>query len=128
MNRNRKKLEGRPEFRRFLRVQDITLGAAVVILCLFLLPRLLQRGEPGGTAVVFLDSAEIMALPLREDDDYRIDLMPEYGVPVSLEVKGGGIRYVDVTCPDHICEKTGIISAEGQTAVCMPNGVAVVIR
>lgn len=46
---------------------------------------------------------------------------------MSFEVKEGAIRFVDVDCPDHICEDEGFVSLEGQTAVCMPNRVALSI-
>ena len=37
------------------------------------------------------------------------------------------IRFVNVTCPDHLCEGFGFISLPTQTAVCMPNRVSVLI-
>ena len=45
-------------------------------------------------------------------------------IPVAFEVKNGAIRFVDVQCPDHICEAVGFIGRENYLpAVCMPNGV-----
>lgn len=45
-------------------------------------------------------------------------------IPVAFEVKNGAIRFVDVQCPDHICESMGFISLESYLpAICMPNGV-----
>jgi hypothetical protein len=105
----------------------LPLVAAIIAICaawILLRPLL---AAPGAEAVVTLRSEEIMRIPLRESDYYRLDLLGEYGVPVSLEVKSGGVRFIDVTCPDHICEKTGVIREDGQTAVCMPNLAAVVI-
>ena len=75
-------------------------------------------------AVITLDGAEIRRIDLQKEPDGRFSLQEQYGVPVSFEVKDGAIRFVDVDCPDHICENTGWVSLEGQTAVCMPNRTA----
>ena len=40
--------------------------------------------------------------------------------PVHIEVKAGAARFVDSPCPDHICESFGWLSAEDQTATCLP--------
>ena len=55
--------------------------------------------------------AVIMIFSLEED----------YGVPVSFQIEIHKIRFIQVTCPDHICENAGFLSMEGQSAVCMPN-------
>ena len=82
--------------------------------------------DPAGQnlAVIALDGVEIRRIDLQKEPDGRFSLQEQYGVPVSFEVKDGAIRFVDVDCPDHICENTGWVSLEGQTAVCMPNRTA----
>ena len=39
---------------------------------------------------------------------------------VHIEVKDGAARFVDSPCPDHICEGYGWLSAEDQSATCLP--------
>ena len=86
---------------------------------------LLPRGGGGAViAVISLGSRDIIRLELSDTEDCFISLEEEYGVPVSFEVKDKKIRFVNVTCPDHICEKTGYISKNRQTAVCLPNKVS----
>lgn len=46
---------------------------------------------------------------------------------VSFEVKENAIRFIQTECPDHLCEKNGWLSKTGQSAVCLPNRVAVKI-
>lgn len=113
--------------RLLVRGQEWTLALAVLAACAGFFVLRERSAAPGASARVTLGSKQILEIPLREEDDYRIDLEKDYGVPVSFEVKGGAVRFVDVTCPDHICEKTGFVSADGQTAVCMPNRVAVLV-
>lgn len=106
-----------------LKKRDLIFLAAVLALALagFLLVRFFAR--EGNTAVITLDGREIIRLDLTRETDRVFSLEEEYGVPVSFEIQGGQIRFVNVTCPDHICENEGYLSREGQRAVCMPNRV-----
>lgn len=47
------------------------------------------------------------------------------GIEVTLEVNDGRIRFVQSGCPDQICVQSGWLSQAGQTAACLPAGVAV---
>lgn len=85
-----------------------------------------SRGGPSGIAHVNINGERVLELPLESTPNQTIDLSV-YGVPASLEIEDGKIRFVNVTCPDHICEKTGWVWMDGQSAVCMPNRTAVVV-
>ena len=50
-----------------------------------------------------------------------------YGVEGYLEAEPGRIRFVQMNCPDKICESAGWLSAENQTAVCMPNRISMTV-
>ena len=39
---------------------------------------------------------------------------------VHIQVQDGAARFIDSPCQDHICEGFGWISAEDQTATCLP--------
>lgn len=39
-----------------------------------------------------------------------------------------GAHVADVVCPDKLCQKTGKIQAVGQSIVCLPNKVVVIIE
>ncbi|WRS26499.1 NusG domain II-containing protein [Oscillospiraceae bacterium MB08-C2-2] len=108
--------------RPFLRWQELVL---LLVLVCGLLWWKYQR-PAGATAQLYIGNQAVMALKL-DSTVRRIDLAEEYGVPVSLEISGGKLRFVDVDCPDHLCEKTGWISQEGESVVCLPNRVAAVI-
>ncbi len=87
---------------------------------------LLNKEGPAGTAHVTVNGEQVLELALKNAPDQTIDLSV-YGVPASLEIREEKIRFVNVTCPDHICERTGWIWQDGQSAVCMPNRTAVII-
>lgn len=74
--------------------------------------------------VNFDDGRRRMEIPLNEDNIYYIDTEK---FPVTLQVEGGAVRFINSQCPDHLCEGFGYISHEGETAICMPAGVAVMV-
>ena len=85
-----------------------------------------NRGELFAEVVV--QGETVMEIPLNQNENSVIwDLQDQYHVPVHLETEHGRIRFVDVDCPDHICENTGWLSLEYQSAVCMPNRTVVTI-
>lgn len=61
-------------------------------------------------------------LDLNENGLFRFD-----GIDAEFEVKNGNIRLTKVSCPDKICEKTGYIGSSGQSIICIPNKITVVI-
>ena len=77
----------------------------------------------GARAEVYVDGKYSTSLPLDKDTVY----IPE-GKKVRIEVKDGKAAFVESDCPDKICIHTGFIGKGGQTAVCLPNAVSVVIR
>lgn len=73
-----------------------------------------------------------------ESDVYKVFLLKDYkdgekyvysmekdGKSVHFVIQDGGIAFSDVDCPDKICENSGVLSKENDTAVCMPNRVSV---
>lgn len=107
-------------------LQNLLFAAVVLLLAGVLTLWRAHTGTPGATARVAVDGrGEDMLLSLAEDGRYSI----EGGrLPVTLEVTGGRIRFVESRCPDHICEHTGWLSQEYDQAVCMPAGVSVTVE
>lgn len=113
----------------FTAKQILTAGLATLFLLCGAMGYYFLSSDKGNLyAEVTVLGEKVMEIPLGPDDSYRIwDLQTEYGVPVHLETDHGRIRFTDVTCPDHICEKTGWLSVAYQSAVCMPNRTVVTI-
>ena len=63
------------------------------------------------------DANTVLEIPLDQDATYDVDT--GY-YTVHIRVENGAARFVDSPCPDHICENYGWISAEDQSAICMP--------
>ncbi len=105
------------------RKKDIVLIAAVIAtaVALFLLPKLLRPA--GAEASVIYDGTEVMRIDLDDDGSYTV----QGDLTATLVVSGGKIRFVNSLCPDKLCEGFGWIGLKGETAVCMPAKLAVII-
>ncbi|MBR3227390.1 MAG: NusG domain II-containing protein [Erysipelotrichaceae bacterium] len=91
------------------------------LLCLFLLRALFSSRE-----MICIRDAQgntVLEVPLNENGLYTVK--GKVGT-FHLEVKDGTYRAVDVECPNHDCEKTGIVSKEDyRPIICLPNGLIV---
>lgn len=74
-------------------------------------------GEVHSTLVLDKSDAR-KEIPLNLPDDNFMRIITEKG-QVWIE---------ESTCPDKICEKTGVISKRGQSIVCLPNKTVVFIE
>lgn len=103
---------------RNVRIWDIVLILALVALCTA--PWLFPSAE-GAYATVSVDGAIVTRLPLSEDTSLRL----EDGT--LLVVRDGMIWVEESRCPDGLCHEMGKISKEGQTVLCLPNRISIVI-
>ncbi len=120
--------EEKPAFKRpaFFRRRDVLLLAALLLLAGVWLA--LHYARAGGAlAVVSMarPSGNTDVLELRLGRDETIRLTEGLPFPVTLEVKGGGVRFIHSQCPDHRCEHFGWLRREGEWALCAPAGVMV---
>lgn len=109
--------------KRIVSVSDIVYAALIVaaslLIWFFALPK-----EQGASVVFRVDGAEVAALPLTEDAVYEID-----GAYHNVfEIENGAVRVTYTDCPGHQCEKSGAVSAAGQSIVCAPNHVSATIQ
>ena len=104
---------------------DILLVLAVLILGgVFLVYTEFFRPE-GGEVIVSVDGVEQRPLPLSENNFVVIGDEENYNV---LVISGGEAYIEEASCPDNICVKSGKVSLEGQTIVCLPNKVVISIE
>ncbi len=80
-------------------------------------------------AVITVDGKEYRRIPLARAADETFSVIATAdspAKPVSFEIRDHQIRFIQVTCPDHLCEQAGWCARPGNRAVCMPNRVALV--
>ncbi len=127
-----------PTPKRLRKIEAIIIGVVVLAALVgwYLIngrssPDLSQAGSEAESnyAVVSIDGNTVEVIRLADhvgSEAYFVDLR-QWDVEGKLELKEGKIRFIEVSCPDHICEEQGFIGQELQSAVCMPNRVAVSI-
>ena len=96
------------------------LFAAVILAIAAVLLAVRSRHASGSklaAQLIYGDNNTVMDLSLDENATYDVDT--GY-YTVHIEVQDGRARFVDSPCPDHICESFGWLSAEDQTATCLP--------
>lgn len=77
-----------------------------------------QSGGAGTEAVLqYGDPAREMRIPLDKDATYDVDTG---FYTIHLQVRDGGIAFVDSPCPDHLCEEFGTLRKVGDWAACLP--------
>lgn len=116
------------EKKKKLNINVILIGAVFVLALGAFAWQYFNKTE-GGTAVVYVKNmyskqATQHEISLSEDGIHNID---DGMFPVTLEVKNGGIRFINSQCPDHVCEGFGFIRYENASRSCLPAGVTVII-
>ena len=102
----------------------------IVVLVLVCLVFILKQPRNSETAVahILVEGQEYRSIDLKKADDQTFSIEEDTGKKVSFQIGNHRIRFVNVECPDHICEGVGYIYSEGQTAICLPNKVVLVVE
>ncbi len=107
-----------------------TKGDAILLLVLIVLTLVLMatafgiRGKVGGTARVYVDGVLIKEMDLSKNDRYVLETDDGYN---TIVVQNGSVKVEDADCNDHTCVRLGKINRTGQTIVCLPHGVKIVV-
>ena len=105
---------------------DIVLIAALLLVALAAWGLLRLTRARGAEAVVTVDGATVAALPLSEDAVLTVG--EGQGFSNVIEVSGGRVRVRDADCPDRLCVRTGWVSRDGESIVCLPHKLVVTVR
>ena len=93
---------------------------AVVLVCaisIWLYPALSNTGS-----LARIEQGEnVQRVSLENDCEIKLE-------NATVKVKGGKISITHAECPDLVCVKTGAISKEGQSIVCVPNHIVITIE
>ena len=71
---------------------------------------------PDGETVLSLDQPAVVSFTGKN------------GMVLTVEVADGRVRVRESGCPDQICVHSGWLSSTGQSAACVPAGIAVRVR
>lgn len=94
-----------------------------VVLSIFISFFLVSGGEDGRILVVYNgDERRVCSL---DDSDFTVD--GKHG-HLKVLVRDGRVRIIESDCPDGLCRQAGWISRQGQSLVCLPGRIALVIE
>lgn len=107
--------------------RDIMLISTLIIVCAaaFLIINFAVKKD-GITAVVKVDGNIVYMLAL--DKNASVTVEGYQGGSNTVVIENGTVYMKDADCPDKLCEKTGKISKNGETIVCLPHRVVVEIQ
>lgn len=103
---------------------DVLIVAVLSLICVFLFAFPLLKGSENVVAAVWLDGEKVKEIDISS-------VSKSYEISVGscvLSVEKGKIRFLSSDCPDKLCEKSGYLSKNGDTAACLPNKVVVKIE
>lgn len=119
------------ENRSFGKKSDVFIIGALLLLCAlgyaYFLSGQSGNAEEANFAVLTVRDEIVATFNLGDyQGEAQLDLS-QYHFPGRLDFKDGAVRFVDVSCPDKICESVGFIKNELESAICLPNRGALMI-
>ena len=114
--------ENTQEKRRIGRAEILFIAGLLLASLALLLVLTLTRRE-GAVAEVELDGETVARYALDEDGEYVLN-----GGTNILVIEGGEAYLTYADCPDLVCVRTGRIRYVGESIVCLPNRLSIVIR
>lgn len=83
-----------------------------------------QNQRPKGQwAKITYQEGMVQLVDLSKDGVYQLEANPS----ILYEVRDGGICFIEADCPDKICEKAGLLTRVGETAVCLPRKTVITV-
>lgn len=102
---------------------DIILISVLLCLALIFGVVLFVTRRNGSVVVVEIDGVEVGQYILDKDAEYILN----NGTNI-LKIEDGEAFLIYADCPDKTCVKTGKIRYVGESIICLPNKISVVIR
>ena len=110
-------------------VRDIALILIILALSTVILLVTRSRKDQGAYVVVMVRNEEVARYSMAINGIYDIyDNNGNNAKINTIEIKDGRVRMLEASCPNHLCIRQGWIRFEGQSIVCLPNKVTVIVR
>ena len=92
----------------------------------FLIPRIMNGGRSGGVAVIMQEGEEICRYALSEDRTVTVQ-GADHGYNLIL-ISDGTVNVTDADCPDKLCVRQKSISKNGESIICLPHKLVILIE
>ncbi len=114
--------------RRFYKRIDLILIALVLLISFMigLIQKSANTQNENRYAYIYHENILVEQIDLNsaENTTFALNQNPE----IIFEIKDGEIAFISSPCHDKICIKTGFISQNGETAVCLPEKTVLTIK
>lgn len=101
---------------------DILVVACIASIGIYLL--IANQGSAGWVRMVQVSSSLGFEKIYKLEDHTTIEVEGRLGKSV-IEISRKGARFIDSSCPNHLCVRRGWVSKSGDMVACVPNGVVV---
>ena len=119
-------------------LMDIVLILVVLAIGIGILLVTHSSREQGAYVVVMVQNKEIARYSMTNNGVYDINANNDNNgdngnnanndYTNKMEIKDGRVRMIEASCPNHLCIRQGWIRFEGQSIICLPNKVTVIVR
>ena len=103
-------------------LRDILLIVALLLIGIVLLFVLRGRSSEGSYVVIMYQNEEKARFSLTSNGVYDINDGKN-----RIEILDGKVRMIDADCPDELCIRQGWIGYDGQSIICLPNKITVMV-
>ena len=103
-------------------LRDILLIVALLLIGIVLLFVLRGRSSEGSYVVIMYQNDEKARFSLASNGVYDINDGKN-----RIEILDGKVRMIDADCPDELCIRQGWIEYDGQSIICLPNKITVMV-
>lgn len=107
---------------RFSLGDAAVIGACLLLVLLLLLIPALQRGQ--AAALLVTTPGGSSRYPLSQSATLTLE---GNGHSLTVVIENSSARVVSCDCPDGICKRSGAISSVGQSLLCAPSGIRLLI-
>lgn len=114
--------------RKLIAKSDIVILVLILLLALIgLIAMKLQKD--GDTVLIAMDGKELYSIELSSvKQPETLEIKGKDGINALIEVSDRGACFLECTCPDKTCVRTGMVSKDFQSAVCLPGRISIAIK
>ena len=103
-------------------VRDTLLILTLLLIGIILLFVLRGQSNEGSYVIIMYQNEETARFSLASDGIYNINNGKN-----KIEILGGKVRMTYADCPDELCIRQGWIEYDGQSIICLPNKITVMV-
>lgn len=108
-----------------MKKKDIILVLVLLIICGIAAAVFCLNKKPGDRVVVKIDGSIYGEYDINKQEVIQIPAGDGYNV---LAISGGVASITDADCPDKVCVSHASIYKKGETIVCLPHKLTVVVK